>query len=135
MDLIDNYNRHNAFGIENNLTLEIIEPGNIRYTMQLEKKHFATPELVHGGALAGFMDAILSVAAFSSVKDDGKVVATVEFKINYLKAVRKEEKLTGNGKVIKKGQSILVVNGDILNENGDLIATGTGSIMSVNPRK
>ena len=132
MDPIERYNRGNAFGLENNLELEVIEPGHIRYTMKVEKKHFATPELVHGGALAGFMDAVLSLAAFSAVKDEGKVVATVEFKINYLKAVKRECTLTGLGKVIKKGKQIIVVNGEILDGEGSLVATGTGSIMPLN---
>ena len=72
MDPIEHYNRSNYFGIHNNLELTILDKGKIEYTMQLEKKHFATDTLVHGGTLAGFMDAILSVifiTQFNSYED------------------------------------------------------------------
>ncbi|MEQ8324610.1 MAG: PaaI family thioesterase [Vicingaceae bacterium] len=131
MDLIDNYNQFNAFGKENKLQLEIIEPGHIQYTMELEEKHFATPTLIHGGALAGFMDAILSVAAFSALAVEGRGVATIEFKINYLKAVRQTGIIKGIGKIIRKGRRIVVVEGHILDSLGDLVAVGTGSIAPI----
>jgi len=129
MDQIIKYNDGNLFGKENNLVLKILGKGHIEYTMQLEDKHMALPKVVHGGAIAGLMDAILSVAAFSMVAEENKQVATVEFKINYLKAVKKKEILKGIGKVIKQGKRLIIVKGDIFNESGDIIAIGTGTII------
>ena len=129
MDLIDIYNQNNLFGIENNLELKIISEGKIEYTMQLEKKHLALQDLVHGGAIAGFMDAVLSVAAFSAVSNKNKNVATIEFKINYLRPVRKLQILKGKGAVIKVGSKLLFVEGEIFNNENELVATGTGTIM------
>lgn len=97
--------------------------------MTLKDAHFALPDVIHGGAIAGFMDAIVSVAAFSSVADENKHVATVEFKINFLKAVRRKMELLGIGKVIQKGNKIIVVLGEIYNDDNQLVATGIGSIM------
>lgn len=129
MDQIKRYNEGNLFGKENNLVLNILEKGHIEYTMQLEDKHMALPNVVHGGSIAGLMDAILSVAAFSIVAEDNKQVATVEFKINYLKAVKKKEILKGIGKVIKNGKRLMVTQGEIFDESGDIIAIGTGTII------
>ena len=131
MDLIEIYNQGNHFGKANNLELKIISEGKIEYTMQLEEKHLALPELVHGGTIAGFMDAVLSVAAFSAVYKNNKNVATVEFKINYLKPIRKLQKLVGEGIVIKKGSKILFVEGEIFNAVNELVATGSGTIMQL----
>lgn len=131
MDLIEHYNRNNHFGIHNNLKFRIIEEGHIEYTMQLEKKHFATDSLVHGGALAGFMDALLSVAAFTSVAEGNQKVATVEFKINYLKPISREMIIRGIGRVIKKGKRIISVQGEIFNDEDSLVATGSGSIIPI----
>ncbi|HAW53354.1 MAG TPA: hypothetical protein DCX54_13670 [Flavobacteriales bacterium] len=131
MDLIEHYNRNNYFGIHNNLELTVLNEGEIEYSMLLEKKHFATPNLVHGGALAGFMDAILSVAAFTSVAAQNQRVATVEFKINYLKPILREMKIRGLGKVIKKGKRIIFVQGEIYDDENNLVATGSGSIIPI----
>lgn len=129
MDLISQYNESNLFGKENNLVLKVLGKGYIEYTMQLADKHMALSNVVHGGAIAGLMDAVLSVAAFSAVAADSKHVATIEFKINYLKAVRDKVKLKGVGKVLKLGKRVIVTSGEIFDNNDNLVATGTGSIM------
>ena len=131
MNLIDKYNEANLYGKANNLKLKVISKGHIEYRMQIEDQHLALPEVVHGGAIAGFMDAILSVAAFTATAEDNMGVATVEFKINYLKAVKKTGELLGVGKVIKHGKRILISQGEIFDQSGDLVAVGTGSIIPV----
>ena len=131
MDLIEIYNQGNHFGKANNLELKIISEGKIEYAMQLDEKHLALPKLVHGGTIAGFMDAILSVAAFSAVYKNDKHVATIEFKINYLKPIKQLQKLIGKGIVVKKGSKILFVEGEIFNEADELVATGSGTIMQL----
>jgi uncharacterized protein (TIGR00369 family) len=131
MDPIEHYNRFNHFGIHNNLELTILDKGKIEYTMQLEKKHFATDTLVHGGTLAGFMDAILSVAAFTSVAAQKQKVATIEFKINYLRPILREMQIRGLGTVIKKGKRIISVQGEIFDDENKLVATGSGSIIPI----
>ena len=129
MDLIDRYNESNLFGKENNLILKVLDKGHIEYQMKLEEKHMALSDVVHGGAIAGLMDAVLSVAAFSQVADENKQVATVEFKINYLKSVKKKSILKGIGTVIKNGERLMVTKGEIFDEKGDLVAIGTGTII------
>ena len=130
MNRLEEYNKGNLFGKENNLELKEVSKGKIKYTMQLENKHLAVFNLVHGGSIAGFMDAILSVAAFSAVVDQYNV-ATVEFKINYLRAVKHIQKLTGKGRVVKEGSKLLFVEGEILNEENELVATGSGTIIKI----
>lgn len=131
MDPIDKYNETNLFGKANNLELTIIEKGHIEYTMKLEEKHLALPSLIHGGAIAGLMDAVLSVAAFTSLSDKEKHVATVDFTINYLKPITSLETIRGIGKVVRQGKKIIVSRGEIFNQKGDLVALGTGTIMIV----
>ena len=131
MDLIQKYNQHNQFGIHNNLKLSIIEDGHIEYLMQLELKHFASETLVHGGTLAGLMDAILSVAAFSAIHKENKKVATVDFNINYLRPLTRKMEIRGVGKVVKKGKRIIVVKGEIYNDENQLVAIGNGNIIPI----
>ena len=118
----------NQYGTLNELNLEVISPGHIRYEMPVKKKHLATPIAIHGGVLSAMMDGILGVAALSASCEDGNLVSTVEFKINYLAPARLGDILMGEGKVIQKGNRLIITDGDIkLQSSGKIIAKGMGT--------
>ena len=126
--LIEIYNKVNAFGRENNLELNIDSPGKITYKMTVEQKHLATPTAIHGGMLAAYMDAILGVAGLSAVAEEGKLVSTVEFKINFFKPAFLGDELIGKGTIEKKGNRILFAAGEITNQNNETVAKGSGTL-------
>lgn len=126
-ELIQIYNEVNKFGQEHNLELEIIEPGEIVYKMNVAPKHLATPTTIHGGMVAGMMDGVLGVAALSSVAEQNKLVATLEFKISYYLPAYEGDVLYGKGKVEKKGNRIIFASGEILNQKNETIAKATGT--------
>lgn len=112
----------------NELDLEVIAPGHIKYIMPVKEKHLATPIAIHGGVLSAMMDAILGVASLSSSCHDGKLVSTVEFKINYLAPARLGDILVGEGRVIQKGNRLIIADGDIKLQNSNkFIAKGIGT--------
>jgi len=126
--ILELYNSINTFGKENEMKLEVVTDGHIRYTMPVMKKHLATPVAIHGGVLSAMMDGILGVAALSASCHDGKLVSTVEFKINYLAPARLDDVLVGEGKVIQKGNRLIIAEGTIKLINSDkLIAIGNGT--------
>lgn len=127
-NLLDVYNSVNHFGTENNMTYKVIEEGEIEYEMSIENKHLATAKAAHGGLIAAFMDAIIGVAALSSVYQENKVVATIEFKINYYAPAFFGDKLKGIGKVDKKGKRLIFTTGEIYNQHNELIAKATGTL-------
>ena len=125
------YNNINKYGTLNELELEVIAPGHIKYLMPVKEKHLATPIAIHGGVLSALMDAILGVASLSASCHDGKLVSTVEFKINYLAPARLGDILVGEGRVIQKGNRLIIADGDIKLHNSDkLIAKGIGTFSS-----
>lgn len=126
MKIIEEYIKVNHFGRFMDMSFEIIQPGEVKYLMTPQKKQEALPGMTHGGALAGLMDGILGVAALSAVHEEGKLVATIEFKINYFKPAQTGQLLTGIGKVIQKGNRILVCEGTIYCDN-IAIAKATGT--------
>ena len=122
------YNSINQYGILNELELEVVSPGHIRYKMSVKEKHLATPIAIHGGVLSALMDAALGVASLSASCHDGKLVSTIEFKINYLAPARLGDVLIAEGKVIQKGNRLLIADGVISIENTtQLIAKGMGT--------
>jgi uncharacterized protein (TIGR00369 family) len=126
--ILELYNSINTFGTENEMELEVLGKGHIRYTMPVLKQHLATPIAIHGGVLSAMMDGILGVAALAASCYDGKLVSTVEFKINYLAPARLGDVLVGEGRVIQKGNRLIISEGDIKLHNSDkVIAKGIGT--------
>lgn len=129
-NLIELYNSMNHFGRFMQMDYKILKPGELEYNLTIRKELLATQHAAHGGALAAFMDAILGVASLSAVADEGKLVATIEFKINYLKPALLGDSLKGKGKVIQKGKRILITEGEIYNQNNELIVKAIGTFTS-----
>jgi acyl-coenzyme A thioesterase 13 len=127
-NLLEVYNSMNQFGTDHAMTYTVLEPGRIEYHFTPGQRHLATRTAVHGGMIAAYMDAIIGVAALSSVYTEGKLVATVEFKINFLVPAFAGIPLKGLGQVVSKGKSILVVKGDVLDTEGKIIATALGTL-------
>lgn len=127
-EIIQLYDKVNHFGRLMEMNFTILKPGEIEYQMTVSPKHLATATAMHGGAIAALMDAIVGVASLSAVADQGKLVSTVEFKINFLAPALVGDKLKGIGNVVKKGKRIVVTEGKIVNQNNELVAIATATL-------
>ena len=125
--LLEIYNQVNQFGIENGMKLTIVKPGEIIYEMEVLQKHLATPTTIHGGMIAAMMDGVIGVAALSLVAQEGRLVSTVEYKINYFKPAFSGDMLTGKGRVDNAGKRIIHTSGEIYNQNNEIIAKAMGT--------
>lgn len=126
--LLEIYNRVNHFGRHLNMSLEVLAPGKIEYTMPIGDIHLSSPLAVHGGAVAGLMDAILGVTALSKSVEDGQLVSTVEFKINYFYPVLPNDILIGRGTIDFEGKKLISVSGEIWRQSdGRVMAKGNGT--------
>lgn len=125
--ILNYYRKVNAFGRLMEMEFEVLQPGEVAYTMRVRNEILATPTAAHGGALAGMMDGVLGVAALSAVADQGKLVATVEFKINYMNPAYLSRQLRGHGKVLQKGNRIIISEGSITGEEGEIICKAMGT--------
>jgi len=128
--LLEIYEQVNKFGSENGLKLTIIKPGEITYEMKVLEKHLATPTTIHGGMIAAMMDGVIGVAALTLVAPDGKLVSTVEYKINYFKPAYLGDILTGYGRVDHKGKRIIHSSGEIYNQKNEMVAKAMGTFNS-----
>ncbi len=128
--ILEVYNFINHFGNDHGMTYEVIKPGEILYKMEVSHRHASGPGVAHGGLIAGFMDAVLGVAALSLAVEDGMLVSTIEFKINFFQPVKIDQIIWGKGLVESKGQRILVASGEILNAEGEILAKGIGTFNS-----
>jgi uncharacterized protein (TIGR00369 family) len=117
----------NRFDESNGLTFEIHSPGQVTYHMTILEQHLSSPETAHGASLAGFMDCVLGLTSLSLSITTDQLVSTVEFKVNFVRPVKRGEKIIGTGKVIHQGKSLIISSAEVKNEAGDLVATGLGT--------
>jgi uncharacterized protein (TIGR00369 family) len=84
---------------------------------------------LHGGILCDVADAAMGIAYNSTLEDD-ESFTTLELKINFLRPVR-TEKLRAVGKIVKRGKTIGLVECDVTNEEGALIARCSSTCMTL----
>lgn len=88
--------------------------------MEIEvKQEFTNPnDICHGGIGFSILDTAMSMA----VRTIGKEITTVEMNINYLRPAQKGEILTAEGKILKNGNKIIVGEGELYNQDNNLLA-------------
>ena len=96
------------------MDLTVHGPGRISYRLEVTDRHLSMPGACHGGVLAAMMDGVLGLTALSKVFLEGKLCQTVEFKINYLAAVRPGVLLEGEGRIEFGGSRLLVTTAEII---------------------
>jgi len=82
--------------------------------------HRQIHNVMHGGVIAALADTAAAIAAYTVVPR-GTEVVTVELKINYLLPVG-GGKVWAEGKVLRAGRNFVVVECDITNQKGALVA-------------
>ncbi len=107
--------------------------GACRVEIALENRHLQPFGVVHGGVFASLIDAAGFWAVFSKA-DPEAGMTTVELKLNYLAPAR-SGKLVGNGRCIKLGRNLGMGEARVENENGQLLAHGTTTVMVQNKLK
>jgi uncharacterized protein (TIGR00369 family) len=82
---------------------------------------------LHGGVLCDVADAAMGLA-FSATLDEGESFTTLELKINFLKPVWKA-RLKAIGRVVRRGRVIGLVECDVTDEGGSLVARSSSTCM------
>ena len=124
-ELYDTFNNVDK-GLDFQLTVH--SPGVIEYKVIIADKHLSSPGVGHGAITAALMDAVLGTTALTAVYDEGNLVSTVEFKLNYFKPALLGDVLIGTGSVEFKGKSLIATTARIVKEsNNQLVSIGTGT--------
>lgn len=110
-------------------TLEDVGIDSARVRVDVQPFHMQPYGIVHGGVIAALIDTATFWAAFGRVPEDAGLV-NVDLKLNYLKAL-KEGVLIAEGKCLRPGRTISYSEAHIRNADGELIAHGTSTIMTL----
>ena len=105
------------------------ERGQATLEYDTSELHTNAMGTLHGGVLCAIADTAMGVA-FYTVLEEHESLATLELKINYLKPVW-NGRLTTRAKVIKRGKLTGLLECDILDDDGQLIARASSTYMAI----
>jgi uncharacterized protein (TIGR00369 family) len=106
-----------------------IAPG--RTTMELDvDERLANPlGTLHGGVLCDLADAAMGIA-YASELERGESFTTIELKINFFKPIWRAH-LRAEGKVVKRGRTVGLVECDVFDDKGSLVARASSTCMTL----
>jgi uncharacterized protein (TIGR00369 family) len=113
-------------------TMTQIEPGLAVMELQAGERHHNPMGTVHGGVICDLADAAMGMA-YASTLGDGETFTTVELKVNFLKQVR-EGRLRAEGRVVNGGRTLGLVECDVTDEEGRLVARASSTCMTLRAR-
>jgi uncharacterized protein (TIGR00369 family) len=93
------------------IELESVGDGACETTLEIKDRHLQQDGFVHAGVHATIADHTAGVAAATLIREN-KMVLSVEFKINLLRAAR-GQRLNCRAKVLKPGRRISVVESSV----------------------
>jgi uncharacterized protein (TIGR00369 family) len=106
-----------------------VEPGRAVFEMDAGPQHASPLGSVHGGIICDLVDGAMGVS-HASLLEEGETFTTLELKINFMKPVWSGH-LRAEGKVIKQGRTIGLVEGRVTDESGSLVAYATSTCMTL----
>ena len=101
--------------------------------MTVADRHRQRAGAVQGGILVALADYAFFRACRSLLKE-GEHAVTIELKLNFVAPAREGE-LTARSAIISRGGRIIVGDMEIVGAEGQLIATGLGTYMTVYDRR
>ena len=105
------------------------EPGKAVFAMEAGPQHANPMGTLHGGILCDIADAAMGVA-YSTGLQEGESFTTLELKINFMKPVWRGH-LRAEGKVVKRGRTVGLVECDVFDEKGSLVARASSTCLTL----
>ncbi|MBI4471260.1 MAG: PaaI family thioesterase [Acidobacteria bacterium] len=108
--------------------IEVIDAGAgwVREKLSI-RPAFLQPDVVHGGAIYALADTAAAHSVLTLIYP-AEWTTTVEQKISFLRPVTTGA-LICNAKVVQLGKRLAFSDAQIVNDNGDLIATSSATLM------
>lgn len=106
-----------------------VEPGSAVIELQATESHRNPMGTLHGGILCDIADAAMGIA-YASNLDEGESFTTLELKINFFKPIW-NARLRATGRVVKQGRTVGMVECDVTDEKGSLVARATSTCMTL----
>jgi uncharacterized protein (TIGR00369 family) len=110
-------------------TLTSLGDGEATIELKVDERLANPMGTLHGGALCDIADAAMGMA-WASTLGEGETFTTLELKINFLKPVWSGT-LQALGRVVKGGRTVGLVECDVLDAQGRLVARASSTCMTL----
>lgn len=121
--LVEYFDEEVTFSKHIGAKVEEVEPGRASVHIDVEDVHLNGNGTLHGGVHASLIDNAMGLALIALV---GVRTATVEINVHFLGAVG-SGRIICNAEVVHHTRRLATVEGKVRDEDGNLIAMGTGT--------
>jgi uncharacterized protein (TIGR00369 family) len=104
-------------------------PGTTVWTMRVDERFLNPAGIIQGGFLAAMLDSAMGASAVTGAGDRKVSVANTEMKVSFLRSVKENSMLTCTARVLKAGSVISFVDGRIVDDANQLIATASSTYL------
>jgi len=106
-----------------------VADGAAVFEMDADERHWNPMGTLHGGVLCDIADAAMGFA-YATKLEEGDTFSTIELKINFLRPIWKA-RLRATARIVKKGRKIGLVECDVTDEKGNLVARASSTCMTL----
>ncbi len=111
-------------------TLVSLAPGNAVVEYEVDLDQHANPMgTLHGGIVCDLADLAMGVV-YGGTLQEGESFTTVELALNFLRPVWRGT-LTANARLVSAGHTVGLVECDVTDENGRLVARAKSTLMTL----
>ena len=110
-----------------------LDPTAVKLELRWRPDLCTTAGLLHGGALMTLADSAGAVCAFGNLPEGAAGTSTIESKTNFLGAVR-DGVVTATARPLHRGATTIVVETELRDEGGRLVAKVTQTQAVLRPR-
>lgn len=132
MDELTNLNKHSSsrspFMDYLGIKIERIVEGRVYCKMNIEENYKNANDVVHGGVYFTLLDTVMGATIKLTTN---KSAVTINSTIHYFAPLVEGNQLFAYAKIIKCGKSIVIVEGEAKDCNGNLLAKTTGTFKFV----
>src|SRR5262245_49235310 len=104
-----------------------VSPGKAVVELETTEAHGNPMGTLHGGVLCDIADAAMGIA-FAAALGEDESFTTLELKINFLKPIWRA-KLIATGRVVKHGRTVGLIECDVTDEQGSLVARASSTCL------
>lgn len=106
-----------------------VESGSVVFRCTPDESHHNPIGTIHGGLVCTMLDSALGCATHTTLPA-GTGYTSIEIKVNFLRPVSAGNgALICRGRVTKPGRRVTFAEGEVLDSEGKVVATATGSLL------
>ena len=121
-DVVATFLPRSPFAAKLRIVAELLETDRVRLRVPWDESNVTIGDMVHGGAIATLADMAVMAAAWSGAPSvESLRGVTVSMAIDYLAPARATD-LLGEGRVLRRGRSLVNCEVDVIRPDGELVA-------------